>query len=894
MMKKSFLSFFALVLVIGFCFNYPLKTAQAVYSISGSNSFSGTSSVAMPITDLQITGTGSEPIPVRLRVTSGTLAMSTTTGLTFTGGSSGSTVQFSGSLTNVNNALATLTYTRPGTGSDTLEVSMVQPGEVFFETNGHLYKYISGTISWNSAVTAATGQTAYGSTGYLATITSQAENDFVAARISGDGWFGASDSAVEGAWRWVTGPENGTQFWSGNGSGSVVGGQYNRWASGEPNDAGGNEDCAQFYVSSNFWNDLPCTHNLAGYIVEFGADGDMPNVVAKNISITTTNEPTVNSFSPADNTTNIAANPNLVITFSSSVTVDTGNIVIKKASDDTTVETIAVGSGLVSGSGTSTITINPSTTFIDNTGYYIQIPNTAFKNGSNVYYAGISNTTTWNFTTGDFTPPTFSSVSANPSSTTAVITWTTNETASSQVQYGPNNSYGSTTAESDTSPRVTSHTVNLSGLVPCATYHYRVRSADGSIHTSMASSSDYTFKTSGCTNDTEPLKDSNETLDANAGGTTSLSDNNHTITVQAPANFTDDAASVAIQIRSLPSTTILNSLGNPSSTVNLMGNIVFDVKALINSTTLLDNFDIPVTISYDYSDADAENYLEGTLRLYHYHDNAWSALNDCVVTTSTNNITCTAPGFSIFGIFGEVRSSYGGGDGSAPAPLPYGCTDPKAKNYLPNSISDNSRCQYQEVLAVPSSPVSSVSNKFFFSKDFKPGANHSDIKELQKYLNANGYIVSSNGPGSPNSETTTFGKLTATALAKFQAANGIKPANGVLNSVTRAVLNGEKIITTPQVPAQDAQASIQTKVRDLTVGMTGEDVKQLQTILINHATGPKANELEKITATGLFSSYTKNALSEYQAKYKISPSSGYFGSKTRSQMKALGIPGLWW
>jgi hypothetical protein len=382
--------------------------AFADWTLAGSNSFNATTNVALPITDLQITGSGTSPIPVKLFVTSGTLQMSTTTGLTFTGSPTGSVLYFSGTLTNINNALATLTYTRASAGSDTLEVSLVNPGEVFFSDNGHLYEYVSSTTSWTSANSAAAGRTAYSSTGYLATITSQSENDFAAARLGGAGWMGASDASIEGDWKWVVGPETGTSFWSGGIGGSAVSGRYENWGGSEPNDSGGNEDCAQFLSGgSGEWNDLPCSGtSLPGYVVEYGAPGNLPTVVAKNISITTSNAPTVSSLSPLDNATNVNPSTNLVITFSQSVTVGTGNIVIKKTSDDTVVETIPVGSGTVTGSGTSTITINPATTLADLTSYYVQIPGTAFYNVSNAYYGGIATTTGWNFTTGDFTPPT--------------------------------------------------------------------------------------------------------------------------------------------------------------------------------------------------------------------------------------------------------------------------------------------------------------------------------------------------------------------------------------------------------------------------------------------------------------------------------------------------------
>ncbi len=61
------------------------------------------------------------------------------------------------------------------------------------------------------------------------------------------------------------------------------------------------------------------------------------------------------------------------MTFSEIVSVDIGDIVIKKTSDNSTVETIDVTSGQVTGGGTDTITINPSVTLDTSTGYYVQV-----------------------------------------------------------------------------------------------------------------------------------------------------------------------------------------------------------------------------------------------------------------------------------------------------------------------------------------------------------------------------------------------------------------------------------------------------------------------------------------------------------------------------------------
>ena len=88
--------------------------------------------------------------------------------------------------------------------------------------------------------------------------------------------------------------------------------------------------------------------------------------------------PTLSSSTPADGATGVAVDANIVLTFSETVDVESGNIVIKKSSDDSTVETIDVTGSKVTGTGTTEITINPSTTLDGETGYYITIAATAF------------------------------------------------------------------------------------------------------------------------------------------------------------------------------------------------------------------------------------------------------------------------------------------------------------------------------------------------------------------------------------------------------------------------------------------------------------------------------------------------------------------------------------
>lgn len=157
--------------------------------------------------------------------------------------------------------------------------------------------------------------------------------------------------------------------------------------------------------------------------VEFSSSGDkmymlgFSNDRVYQYSLADTTNPTVSSLSPTDGATTVSTTANLVITFTEAVDVETGNIVIYKTSDNSTVETIDVTSGLVTGTGTNTITINPSTTLSESTGYYVQIAATVFDDAAGNSYAGITNTTSWNFTTADTTNPTVLTLSPADNST---------------------------------------------------------------------------------------------------------------------------------------------------------------------------------------------------------------------------------------------------------------------------------------------------------------------------------------------------------------------------------------------------------------------------------------------------------------------------------------------
>ncbi|MDB4977823.1 MAG: hypothetical protein JWM56_9 [Candidatus Peribacteria bacterium] len=92
----------------------------------------------------------------------------------------------------------------------------------------------------------------------------------------------------------------------------------------------------------------------------------------------------------------------------------------------------------------------------------------------------------------DVTPPVISGVASSAiTESSAVISWTTNEGADGQIDYGTTTSYGSQTTLSGA--MTLSHQQSLGGLSVNTLYHYRVRSRDS--HNNLSVSADATITT---------------------------------------------------------------------------------------------------------------------------------------------------------------------------------------------------------------------------------------------------------------------------------------------------------------------------------------------------------------------------------------------------------------
>lgn len=109
--------------------------------------------------------------------------------------------------------------------------------------------------------------------------------------------------------------------------------------------------------------------------------------------------PEITTYFPAHQAINVQPADNLVLTFDEKVLpVTSKNIVIRNAADNQIVETIAVTQANVSITN-ETVTVNPTLDLAHNTTYSIQIDAGAFTDVAGNAYKGITNNTSWNFTT---------------------------------------------------------------------------------------------------------------------------------------------------------------------------------------------------------------------------------------------------------------------------------------------------------------------------------------------------------------------------------------------------------------------------------------------------------------------------------------------------------------
>jgi glucose/arabinose dehydrogenase/PKD repeat protein len=222
-----------------------------------------------------------------------------------------------------------------------------------------------------------------------------------------------------------------------------------------------------YSVSWNTTTAVQGIHTLAAQ----ARDAAGNSTVTAPVTVTVDNQaPTgtvaINNGAPATNTRNVT----LALSASDAVTSVTQMRFSNTGTSFSAAEAFAVTKAwtLSTGAGTKTV--------------YVQ-----FRDAAGNWSTSVTDTIVL-----DTTAPMISARTAtNIASTSATVTWTTNEPATSQVNYGLTTSYGSTTTLDPA--LLTSHSVALASLAPNTTYNYRVRSIDAAGNETVSANS--TFRT---------------------------------------------------------------------------------------------------------------------------------------------------------------------------------------------------------------------------------------------------------------------------------------------------------------------------------------------------------------------------------------------------------------
>jgi Lectin C-type domain len=144
-------------------------------------------------------------------------------------------------------------------------IAMGEP--VQWSENGHWYELVTDGMPWSEARETAESSEWMGQNGYLATITSPEEQQWVWELIEPEFagtigvWLGGyqdppDSQPADANWRWVT-----DEPWD-----------FTNWASSAPNDYQGQEECLEFWeLSLSLWNDQPDFRPNA-FLVEYDED----------------------------------------------------------------------------------------------------------------------------------------------------------------------------------------------------------------------------------------------------------------------------------------------------------------------------------------------------------------------------------------------------------------------------------------------------------------------------------------------------------------------------------------------------------------------------------------------------------------------------------------------
>jgi len=523
-------------------------------------------------------------------------------------------------------------------------------------------------------------------------------------------------------------------------------------------------------------------------------------------------------------------------------------------------------------------------------------------------------------------------------STGATITWSTDKAAASQVEYGISSGYGVLSPENLT--LATSHSISLADLEPSTTYHFRVASTDEV--SNITFSEDYTFTTSAVSSGSSVSNLGGTSVPTNI--TTLTIGGEDSTSVELEWHVGTGSADVAAEydVRYSISPIDASNFAQASQAqltpiyygdVSPVGTERAYIVAGLNPNT---TYYFAIKSKHENSSySDISNTVSVTTTGGESINNESNQNQNSILEVSTS--------------LGEVAvsSGYGGGSGGgggggggtsigsfeptlvkaepADGQIVFEWNNPGEANFVrtvvvkkegsyPTSPSDgqtiyegrgdtyadtslqNGKTYYytvysynhsktysrgvnislapnagnKEVKFNESGSLASSTPALHFVRTWQKGDKDIEIEHLQEIL------VADKDSYPEKLVTGYFGSLTQSALKRFQAKHGLSQT-GIVDIATQQKLN--------TVSHSETKLNIPMDIvvfeTDLKRGDQGEAVKDLQQYLIYEGSYVEA------IMSGYFGNYTHNAVKTFQAKYGVSPVSGFVGYKTRHRMQQL-------
>ena len=470
-----------------------------------------------------------------------------------------------------------------------------------------------------------------------------------------------------------------------------------------------------------------------------------------------------------------------------------------------------------------------------------------------------------------FDNPTISDVNVTPDSSGAVVSWATDKNTSSHIDYGLISEYNN----SDSSPEDfsdTSHSMTLTGLVACSTYHYRVSGADVDGHSSQTDGS--IFTTTGCAGDAAVTSQNSAPAPLEDGVTVPLVSDGKGVTLVVPSGYSDTA--VEFQVKKLDKTTALTAIKTPSGFVSA-GDYVYDMHALITPETYTSTFSKDLSLTINYGTSDVSGLVESSLKIFRYDEGGWTALDNCVVDRSAKTVTCTTNNFSTFSLFATVTppappappSGGGGGGGGfiyVPPVVTPTITTPLTTPVTTNTLTD----LLKNINYVPQTCAPYITS---YMQSGKINTS-SDVKKLQTFFNTY--------EGEKLTVTGVYDKATVAAVNRFQTKHidvlkfwNLSKPTGYVMVATQKAINREYCEQTKKLACPYFSGYAKQ-------GTTSPEVVKIKTFL-NDTQGEKLDLL-----SSLYDSTLSAAVKRFQLKYKsdvlipwgISKPSGYWYQST--------------